>query len=162
MITLFIVITFIFCSSDISHLFGSLAAGMPCFFYFANFSNVPVNTWTIEFSSCRSDALTPMSYFSSNNLPLQTADCFKNNSFTMDGDCDCRMDCLLEFTIPNNPLRVLFYIQGIGCIETDLTTSLASFTNGSNVYPNIQMKQDYLNCTTQSGNTLQYHAVLHY
>ena len=139
----------LYCSTNISQFFGNVSG--PCQFFSADFVQVPTNMWTENFNSCINDESSSLNFFTTSGFNLQSAACFKNNSFT-NVDCECRMDCLLESMPPGgNPARYLLYVKDIGCNETDLRTSYSVYANGTDVVPSIQLKPEYSNCT-QPGN----------
>ncbi len=137
-------------SSNIKQLFGDFGIPSCNGFFTSDFSEIPVTSWSNSFAICITVQDLSMNVVLQKTQPQQqllSARCFKNNSVHVDA-CECRMDCLLEFsnTIPTG---YLIYLKDIGCNESNLSASLSVYNNASNVIPSIELKPGYVDCQAQ-------------
>ena len=113
------------------------------FFGTMNFTTISVESWFDSFKECTNNVSHPINFVISDNSgpakDLERTVCLKYD-ITVDGNCSCRMDCLLEFSSIN-----YIFLIAVGCNKTQFNNSLVVYQNHENA---VMTRMGYYICPT--------------
>ena len=120
------------------------------FFGTMNFTAISVESWSDSFKECTDDtSSSPINFVNGGNSApaknLKRTVCLKYD-MTPDGNCSCRMDCLLEFSADN-----YIFLTAVGCNETQFNNSLVVYQNHENA---VMTRMGYFMCPTSEWSSV--------
>ena len=135
-----IIIILLYYSSD-ARLYSNVTAC--AFFGTMNFTAFSVESWSDSFKECTDDKNNAIHFVNGDNSgpakDLERTVCLKYD-MTPNGNCSCRMDCLLEFSSDN-----YIFFTAVGCNETQFNNSLVVYQNHENA---VMTRMGYFMCPT--------------